>query len=65
MNQIKIRKKNLNEKLSLLKKQIEKLKQARKKEIGDLAVKAGLEEVENDILLASFKKLAEEIESHD
>ena len=51
----------LLDKIKKTKDSLNKLRDKRKKEIGDLAVKAGLGEIDNQTLKTAFEKLATEL----
>ena len=51
----------LLEKLEKAKSDLKRLKNKRRAEIGELAMKAGLDSVDNDILLKRFNQLASEL----
>lgn len=51
----------LLDKIGKAKKSLNRLKDKRRKEIGVLAMKAGLSDIDDDKLLAAFQKLAKEL----
>jgi len=56
------REKALLEEIENKKKKLDQLREKRKKEIGELAVKAGLNKFENKILKSAFEKLSKELD---
>ncbi len=57
--------KNLLEKIEKAKKDLAKLKQKRKEKLGELAIKAGLASIDNELLEKHLNKLAQELSSAD
>lgn len=53
----------LLDKIQKARKDLNRLKDKRRREIGGLAMKAGLADIDNDTLLTAFEKLAKELNS--